>query len=127
MAWNIKGSRGPPFSILGSFYMQKVLMALQQTQMASISRHAITVGEGSSSLSVLSSDPPLFLFDIFFAPGGFEYLTCSRSFCGPPPLVVFFFLPRLGSNYLVPFFPPFLDALFYQCLKSFHHRCDKMG
>jgi hypothetical protein len=48
------------FWILGSFYMQKVLMALQQTQVASISRHVITVGEGPFRLSVLSSVPPLF-------------------------------------------------------------------
>jgi hypothetical protein len=60
MAWNTKGFGGPLLLILGSFYMQKVLMALQQTQVASISKHAITIGEGSSRLSVLSSVPPFF-------------------------------------------------------------------
>jgi len=119
MAWNTKGSRGPPFSILGSFYMQKVLMALQQTQVTFISRHAIIVSEGSSNLSVLSSDPLLFLSDIFFAPGGFEYLTCSRSFCGPPPLVVFFFCQDLGPIILYLFSPLFWMFCFINVWKVF--------
>jgi hypothetical protein len=52
MTWNIKILKSP-LSILHSFYKQRMSMALQQVQGTSISKHAFTIGEGSSKLNHL--------------------------------------------------------------------------
>jgi hypothetical protein len=52
MTWNIKILQNP-LSILHSFYKQRMSMALQQVQGTSISKHALTIGEGSSRLNHL--------------------------------------------------------------------------
>jgi hypothetical protein len=73
MAWIRKGTRGPPLSVLRSFYKQRVLMALQRVQVTSILRWAIIVGEGSSRLGILLGLPTLSLVDMLDATnGGFD-------------------------------------------------------
>ncbi len=57
-------------AVLGSFHRQTVSVALQRAQAASISRHAITAGEGSFRLGVLSGLPPLSLVDMLPVTGG---------------------------------------------------------
>jgi hypothetical protein len=55
---------------LHSFYRQRMSMALQKTQAASILRRAIITREGSSRLGILSSLPSLFLVDMLHATNG---------------------------------------------------------
>jgi hypothetical protein len=63
MAWVAKGSRGLPLLILHAFYRQRVLVTLQQVHAATILMwQAIITGEGSYSLSVFFSVPPLSFF-----------------------------------------------------------------
>ncbi len=45
-------------------------VALQHVEAVSILRHAIVVGEGSSTLDFLSEDPPLSSFDTLLGTGG---------------------------------------------------------
>ncbi len=58
MAWGAKNIVGPPLSILHTFYT----MTLQHAQVVFILKHAITIGEGSSRLGILSKGPPLSSF-----------------------------------------------------------------
>jgi hypothetical protein len=63
MAWVAKGSGGLPLLILHAFYRQRVLVTLQQVHAATILMwQAIITGEGSYSLSVFFSVPPLSFF-----------------------------------------------------------------
>jgi hypothetical protein len=107
MTWNTKIFISP-FSILHSFYKQRMSMALQQAQGTFISKHVLTIGEGSSRLSHLPS----------------HYLICSLQlqvwvlnlFMFPLQSTLvggFFFLPSLGSIHLVPFPPPLLGVLLF--------------
>ncbi len=56
--------------IFPSFYMQRVLVALQQTETTFILRCVVIICEGSSSLNIFSSVPPLSLFNMFFTIEG---------------------------------------------------------
>ncbi len=64
MAWGAKGTRNFHLLVLHSFYKQGVVVALQWTQVISILKRAITIGEGSSRLNILSRVLP------------FHYLIC---------------------------------------------------
>ncbi len=55
-------------------------MALQRSQVVSISRCAVAVGEGSSRQSIFSGGPPLSLFDMLLATEGFENLMFPLRF-----------------------------------------------
>jgi hypothetical protein len=70
VAWIAKGTGGPPLSILCSFYNQSVSMTLRRAQVVSISKWAVTAGEGSSGLGVLLGLPPLSLVNMLHASGG---------------------------------------------------------
>jgi len=105
-----------PLSILHSFYKQRMLMALQHAQGTSISKHALTIGEGSSRLNHLPShylicslQLRVWILDLFMFP------LCSTLVGG------FFFLPWLGSIHLVPFPPSFLGVLLLWHFTGFHH------
>jgi len=65
MAWSTKGFDGPFLTILHVFYWQKVLIVLQRTQVTSILRCAIILGEGFSKLIVLSNSPSFFSYMFF--------------------------------------------------------------
>jgi hypothetical protein len=43
MAWGMKGTKGPPLSILSAFYKQRVLVVLQHALAISILRCAIAI------------------------------------------------------------------------------------
>jgi hypothetical protein len=43
MAWGMKGTKGPPLSILNAFYKHRVLVTLQHAPAISILRHAIAI------------------------------------------------------------------------------------
>jgi hypothetical protein len=70
MAWGAKGTRSSHLLVLHSFYKQRVIVALQRAQVIFILKCAITIGESSSRLNILSRGPPLSLFDMFIAIGG---------------------------------------------------------
>ncbi len=59
--------------------------------MASILKHVVTEGEGSSKLGILSSVPPLSLFDMFIATKKVQKLICSNSPSSPSLLEVSLF------------------------------------
>jgi hypothetical protein len=44
-----KGTGGPPLAVLCTFYSQRMSIALQRVQVNTILRHAIFIGESSSS------------------------------------------------------------------------------
>jgi hypothetical protein len=70
MAWLTKGFKGPPFSIIYSFYKQKVLVALYRFQATIILRQAIVViGEASFRLGVLLGFWRIFLQNLFHDSG----------------------------------------------------------
>ncbi len=56
--------------MLLSFYRQRMLVALQRAQAASISRHIVIVRKASSKLGVLLNLSPLSLVDLFHVTGG---------------------------------------------------------
>jgi hypothetical protein len=67
MAWSAQGSKGPPFSIIHSFYKQRVFVVFQRFQGTTILHRAImVVGEASSRLGVLGF-LPISLNDLFCA------------------------------------------------------------
>lgn len=80
--------------------------------MASISRHAITIGEGSSKLSVLACVSPLSSFDMGLQEG---LSTCfvHVALVIRLLLVVSSFCQDLGPSSSCTFFSPFLGALLY--------------
>ncbi len=111
MAWTTKGTGGPLLSLLCSFYKQRVLMALQKIQVASILRHVVIAREGFFKLRVLLNLPLLFLVDMFHVTsGGFSFQWL------PFLLVAFLFwaicLPRLQSLALF-FSSPFLRCFLF--------------
>ncbi len=77
--------------------------------MAFISRHVVIIGEGSFGLNILSSVPPLSLFNTFLVivggRGRVGSLIFFHSLCSPPflkdslfarpwgPSILYFFLP----------------------------------
>ncbi len=63
MAWSTKGFDGHFLAILHAFYRQRVLMVLQRTQVTSILKCVIILGEGFFKLIVFSNSPPFF-FDM---------------------------------------------------------------
>ncbi len=58
MVSGAKGTGGPPLSVLGAFYRQKVLVMVQQVHAISILRWVVAVDEGFSRLGILSDGPP---------------------------------------------------------------------
>jgi len=89
-----------------------VSVALQHVEAVSILRHAIVVGEGSSTLDLLSEDPPLSSFNTLLGTGG-EFRNLMMSPGGLPLWMVL-----LSSwTWVLPFlffvFPPCLGALIY--------------
>ncbi len=70
MLWGTKGTRGFSFSILCTFYRQKVSMMLQQAYVISILKQVVAIGKGFSKLGIFSRGPPFFLFDMLFMTGG---------------------------------------------------------
>ncbi len=68
--WDLKVTYFNVIKFLPSFYMQKVLMALQGTYTTFILRCVIIIGEGSSKLGIILGVPPLSLFNMFLAIGG---------------------------------------------------------
>ncbi len=54
-------SGDPPFLVLRTFYMQRVIMASHQAHAISILKCAFVVGEGSSRLGILLGGLPPFL------------------------------------------------------------------
>jgi hypothetical protein len=63
----VKGTRGPPLSILRTFYRQRVTMVLQRAHAVSILKCFVAIGEGFSRLGILSGGPCLSLFDMLLA------------------------------------------------------------
>ncbi len=58
-----------PLFHLCELYRQRVSVVVQCTQVVSILKRAVVVGEGSSRLGRFSRGPPLSLFDMFLATG----------------------------------------------------------
>ncbi len=116
MAWGDKGIGSLLLSILHAFYRQKMSVALQ---VVSILRSVIVVGEGSSTLGVLSRGPPLSLFDMLLATRGCLGTWCSLVVC--PLLLVFLSSWMWVLPISPPCIPPFLGALIYLWLARFHH------
>ncbi len=68
MVWSMKGFKGPPLSIICSFYQQKVSMALQKVQITIILHRAIvTTREAAFRLGVLQGFSPISLHDLLCA------------------------------------------------------------
>jgi hypothetical protein len=70
MVWSTKGSKGPPLSIICSFYRQRVSVAFQKVQITSIlCRTIVTTREAAFRLGVLQGFSPISLHDLFCAIG----------------------------------------------------------
>jgi hypothetical protein len=85
-------------------------MALQRSQVVSISRCAVAVGEGSSRQSIFSGGPPLSSFDMLLATEGFENLMLavwplrwSFVFLDMGPFILLFVFPLLWVLHLAGF------------------------
>ncbi len=73
MVWLVKGIGGCPLVVLSVFYRQRMLVALQRAQVASILRHIIIIGKGSSRLTTLLGILELsFSYILLATDGGFE-------------------------------------------------------
>ncbi len=62
------------FSILCSFYKQRVSVALQQTQTAFILKHVLIISEKNSKLNIFPNVSPLSLSNMLLAIGGVRVL-----------------------------------------------------
>ncbi len=119
MAWSTKGTNGPPLTILHVLYMQRVLVALQRAQAASILRCIIIASENSFRIITLSSFSSLsFLICLLQLVGGLKHdlflypLMTHFWFC--------FFDSHLGPPLVVPFFLCLLlGVLFNEVCTSF--------
>ncbi len=113
MAWVVKGIRGPPFSVLHSFYKQRMSMMLWQAQVNFIPRCVVIVVDGSFILGVLLGVFTHSIFDMHLAiRDRFKYLIYSYSRRDPPSLKYSPFV----KTWVFPsctFFPPLLGVLFY--------------
>jgi len=65
MAWGMMGIGSLPFSILHTFYKQRVSVVLQHAHVTFILKCVTTINEGSSRLGILSKGLTLFLFAMF--------------------------------------------------------------
>ncbi len=108
--WDLKVTYFQVIIVLPSFYMQRVWVALQGAQTTFILECVVIIGEGSSRLGILSSVPPLSLFNMIFAigrGGGFKYLIYFHSYCDLPSLEHF----QLSKTCVLPsctLFAPFV-------------------
>jgi hypothetical protein len=102
MLWTAKGTGGPPLSVLHTFYRQRVLVALQRTHAASISRWAVIAGKGFSRLEALLGLPPWAVI----AGKGFSRL---EAFLGLPPRAVIAGKGFLRLEAFIRFTSPFFS------------------
>jgi hypothetical protein len=70
ITWSLKGFKSPPLSIIHLFYRQKVSMALQTIQAATILYWAVVaIEEVTFRCDVLPSFSPIFLHALFCVTG----------------------------------------------------------
>jgi hypothetical protein len=103
-----KGTGGPPLAVLCTFYSQRMSIALQRVQVNTILRHAIFIGESSSS-HCFSSFLSLQIILIVISRGSRTWFV-PFFFCDP--LWGLSFWLKLRSSLFVLSFPPLLDSLF---------------
>ncbi len=117
MAWGTKRIGSLPFSILRTFYKQRVSMALQHAQTISILKCVVAIGEDFYKLGGLSRVL------------SFPYLICllQEKKVGKPnvPIMVhlfrwFFCFLEHGSFHFVPCIPPFFGVVVYLWLGWIH-------
>lgn len=92
-------------------------MALQWMLMTIISKHVVTVHEGSSRLGVVSNVPPLSLSYMLLTKWVFMYLICPHS----PSYLRSLKVSLFAWSWVLlsfPFSPPLSGALFYWWLPS---------
>ncbi len=99
--WGAKVTRDPPLSILHTFYIKKVSIALQCAQAIFILSHVITIGEGSSKLGILSRVLPFCYLICFSRQEGIQEFDVPWWFA----LFWWFFLD-MGPSFLFLVVPP---------------------
>jgi hypothetical protein len=119
MVWSVKGF-ACPLSILCSLYKYMVLVTFQRAYVTFSVKCVVVKDEDSWRFNVFADVPSFSLFDMLLVTRGLSIWFVHVPLAVYPCWWVFFW-PRLESLNLVPFSFPYLGALFYWLLASFHH------